>query len=694
LKRIGVDVGGTFTDLIYWDDAAGTALVHKTPSTPEDPSVGTMNGIRELCSEAGVEPSELEMLFHGTTVATNSVLEHEGAKVGLLTTEGFRDILHIARKKRPYNFSSYQDVPWQKHPLARRRHRLPVKERITASGQVETPLDEEGARRAIRSLKETGVEAVAVCFLFSFVNPRHEARVRAILHEEFPEAYVCLSSDIAPQYREYERFSTTALNAFIGPKVSGYVGNLMEAVAEAGIADDVHLMTSAGGVVTGRGAAEKPVMLLLSGPVAGLLAGVQIGKASGVKSVITLDVGGTSADIGVAPDGVVRTKHLLDTRIGGYNAMVPMADLETIGAGGGSIASVDAGGMFRVGPRSAGADPGPACYGRGGEEPTATDALVLLGWLRPESFLGGQMTIYPERARRAVEERLAGPLGMSAERAAVGTFQVLAHAMIDAISLHSVRKGLDPREFALVAEGGAGPLFAWAIAEEMEIPKVVVPRYPGIASAIGLLTTEMRYEFPSTVWQLSSTLDANMLNEAFDRLEELAVDRLKQDGVEDKSARVERSADCRYVGQGYELRVPVPDGPVDDGWLAQTIENFEAAHERTYFRRFSGTDVQIVNVYVAGVGSVPKLEIRPIEGGSADASDAVKFEGSVLFGGAGGGEPERLQTRFYDREKLRAGNEIQGPAVIEQQDTTTIVGPSQRAVVDEYGHLIIEGGTK
>src|ERR1700704_2407084 len=380
MKRLGVDVGGTFTDLIYVDDEAGEIIVHKLATTPADPSQGTVQGIREVTENAGVGPSALDQVFHGTTIATNIVIEHNGARVGRLTTEGYRDTLHIARHKKPFNFSNYQDLPWQRYPIVRRRYRLTVPERILRDGSVLVPLDEERAREQARRLKEDGVEAIAVCFLFSFLNPEHERRVAEIVREEFPEAFLSVSSEVLPQYREYERFSTVCLNAFIGPKVSRYVRRLEEELAAMGVRTGLHLMTSASGVATAEGAIARPVNLLMSGPVAGVVGGIWTGKQAGYDNVITLDVGGTSADIGLAQDGRLRMKHLLDTKVGPYQAMIPMVDVDTIGAGGGSIAYVDPGGIFRVGPRSAGAVPGPAAYDRGGTEGTGTDAMVELGW--------------------------------------------------------------------------------------------------------------------------------------------------------------------------------------------------------------------------------------------------------------------------------------------------------------------------
>ncbi|MBY4403582.1 hydantoinase/oxoprolinase family protein [Rhodococcus fascians] len=689
MKRIGVDVGGTFTDLVLWDDD-GTVVVHKTPSTNHDPSIGTMDGIKVLAERAGIDPSEIDMFFHGTTVATNIVLEHNGCDVGMITTEGFRDLLHIARKKRPLNYSNYQDLPWQKWQLVPRRNRRVVPERIDAAGNILTPLDEDAVREQVRLLRDRGVQAIAVAFLHSYRNPTHEQRVRAIIEEEFPGVFISLSSEVAPQYREYERFSTAALNAFIGPKTSKYIENLAGKAKAAQVGEDVHLMTSAGGLVTSRSASEIPVSLLTSGVVAGLLGGCAIGKASGFPSVITLDVGGTSADVGVAPDGALRMKHLLDTRIGDYHAMVPMAEVDTIGAGGGSIAVVDDGGMFRVGPRSAGAVPGPACYGHGGTEPTSTDAMVMMGWLREKSFLSGTMEVKPELARQAIQTHIADKLDTPLDDAAMGIFKILAHSMTEAISLHSVRKGYDPRDFSLIAEGGAGPLFAWQIADQLGIPRVIVPGHPGITSAVGLLTTDIRYEEPTTVWTSSADPNIELLQEQVERLSALAVAQLEKDGVAAENISLERSVDCRYVGQGYELRVAAPDGNIDDVWVKTVAEAFHDVHGRTYSQRFDDKPVQLINVRVTGVGAVPHVQIADIAVGTADSSAAIKTTTQALFWQDETSAPQWVDTPVYERSLLLANNEIDGPAIVEQFDSTTIIGMNQHATVDAVGHIIIE----
>jgi 5-oxoprolinase (ATP-hydrolysing)/N-methylhydantoinase A len=690
MKRLGVDVGGTFTDLIYVDDEAGKILVHKIPTTPGDPSQGTVQGVQEVTQLAGVAPSELDQVFHGTTIATNIVIEHNGAKVGMITTEGYRDILHIARHKKPLNFSNYQDLPWQAHPIVRRRYRLTVPERILKDGSVLVPLDEERAREQVRKLKEQGVEAVAVCFLFSFLNPAHEQRVAEIVREEFPEAFLSVSSEVLPQYREYERFSTVCLNAYVGPKVATYIRRLEDELRGMGVRTGVHLMTSASGVATAEGAVQRPVNLLMSGPVAGVVGGIWAGKQAGFGNVITLDVGGTSADIGLAQDGRLRMKHLLDTRVGPYQAMIPMVDVDTIGAGGGSIAYVDGGGIFRVGPRSAGADPGPAAYGRGGTEATATDAMVNLGWLSPEAFLGGGMSLDAAAARRAYEEGPAQALGMSVEEASMGAIQILTHSMVQSIEENSVRKGFDPRDFALVAEGGAGPLFAAQIALEVGTPFVLVPPYPGVTAAMGLLATDTVYEYAATVYQRLSTLDADALQRVFEELEQRARVQLEEDGVTSDRVVIQRIVDCRYLGQGYELRVDAPLGMIGHDWIEQVRSDFHDNHEREYSRRFEQSDIELPNVRVRGVGLMPPLESVEAEHGGDSPDAALRHEGYAWF--RTNGELREVTTRYYDRAALKAGNRLEGPAIVNQYDTTTVIPPGVSARVDRFGNILIEIG--
>lgn len=688
--RLGVDVGGTFTDLILVDDSTGHSWVNKVPSTPADPSEAVVLGVLEICDMAGIKPGEIQQFFHGTTVATNLVLEHKGAKVGMITTEGFRDILHIARHKRPYNFSLYQDLPWQSYPLVRRRHRLTVSERIAADGSILQPLDEDKVRAHIRTLKKENVEAIAVCFLFSFMNPAHEKRVKEIILEEYPEVFMSISHEVLPQYREYERFSTVALNAYIGPKTSRYIRNLQSTLKDIGVKAELHLMQSNGGIATADTAAERPVNLLLSGPVAGLIGGIKAAKNAGFQNVITLDIGGTSADIGVAPGGTMRMRHLLDTRIGQYNAMIPMVDIDTIGAGGGSIAYVDEGGIYRVGPQSAGAIPGPACYNRGGQLPTSTDANVLLGRLKSNSMLGGRMELKPELAERAYAIHIGRKLGISALEAAAGALKIMTHNMVNAIEMNSVRKGYDPRDFVLVATGGAGPLFACDIAEELDIPFVVVPPYPGITAAAGLLATDIVYEKVFTLWENLRTPDLGRIGTVFADLEMEAVRSLKEDGMNDDQIVLKRVCDCRYAGQGYELRVDAANGVIDQTWIETLIQRFHEVHEREYSSRFEDQDVMIINARVIGVGLINSSaeshvdQMRQVEIGTSaqQSSRPVYFWVNDNL--------EVLDTVFLDRNELKVGQEVHGPAVIQQKDSTTLLVPNTTATVDEHLNIVID----
>jgi N-methylhydantoinase A/oxoprolinase/acetone carboxylase beta subunit len=687
--RVGVDVGGTFTDVMLWDDAGKRLATHKLPSTPSDPALAMLDGLREITAPLGLRVADLDQLLHGTTVATNIVLERNGSVVGMVTTEGFRDIIYVGRHRRPHTFSIYQDLPWREPSLVARKHRLAVRERvIPPTGEVLVPLDEDGVRDAARRLGAAGVEAVTVCFLFSFLQPEHERRAIEILREELPEMYLCASHETVPLHREYERFSTTCLNAYIGPKTSRYLARMREAMAAEAPETEFHLMASNGGIVTIDGAVERPVSLLMSGPAAGIVGGIFVGRLAGAEDVITLDVGGTSADIGVAPSGRLRMKHLYDTNIGGYDVMLPMVDMDTIGAGGGSLARVDAGGLLRVGPQSAGAAPGPACYARGGTEPTATDAQVVLGRLRAETFLGGRMPIEPERADVALDG-LASTLGVSRDEAAMGVVRILNHNMERAIELNSVRKGYDPRDFALVAFGGAGPLSACDVAHELSIPLVIVPRHPGITSALGLLATDLKVEVARTVMLEAPAADPAEIERVYGELEAEGIARLVEDGVGPEQMVVRRVADCRYTGQAYELLVDVPAGPIDSGMLAAVERSFHEQHEREFFWRYTDKPVQIVHLRIYAFGLMPKLILPLVDEGGPEPEPAALI-GRYSVGFFVDGTVQRLDTAFWSLPHLKAGNEVTGPAVIEQIDSTTVVNPGLMARVDSYGNLLID----
>lgn len=687
MKRMGVDVGGTFTDFIYVDDA-GKIEVYKTSTTPENPSIGMMEGINAICDKLNLPHDAIDEIFHGTTIATNMVLEHKGARAGMITTKGFRDIIHIARHKRPTNFSIVEDIPWQKYPVCKRQDRYGVTERVVApDGRELIPLDEDEVRQAVRKMKEEKVEAIAVCFLFSFLNPAHEERVREIIEEEYPEVYLSLSCEVLPQFREYERFTTTGLNAYIGPTTSRYIRSLEKTLRDQGYTANVHLMQSFGGVASTEAAQKKPVNLLLSGPVGGVLGAIWTTKLTPIQNVITLDIGGTSADISVLANLKPTMKHLLDTKVGGYSAMVPMIDVGTIGAGGGSIAYIDEGGFFRVGPQSAGAVPGPACYNRGGTEATVSDANIILGRLGTK-LLGGRMEIKPELAEKAIMEHVGEPLGESLDEAALGIIDVMNNNMIQEIEKESVRRGFDPREFSLFACGGAGALHACSVARELGMKHVIIPQNPGALCAVGLVNTDLMYDFSKTEMQLSTKVNLDVLDKDYQMLEEEAEARLSADHMPEDKIVIQRVADCRYEGQGYEMRVPVIGGKVTEETIEKMKESFHQAHKKQFGRSFRKVAVEIVNIRVIGTGAIEDLEAVKIPAGDGDISRAQVDERQVTFKGKE--HPEHLATKVYDRSLFRAGDTIPGPAVINQMDTTIVIEPGCTGHVNDYGIIIID----
>ena len=689
MKLIGVDVGGTFTDVVHTDTERNETLIHKVATTPDDPSLAVMTGIRELCERAGIAPEAIDHVYHGTTIATNAVLEYKGAKTGMVTTKGYRDIIHIGRHQRPQHYSILQEIPWQDRPLVKRRYRKVVTERLVPpKGDVLVPLDEEEVRQSARDLKDEGVEAIAVCFLFSYLNPAHEDRAAEIIREEYPDVFVTTSSSVTPQFREFERFTTSAMNAFIGPKVRTYVNRLDGALADAGLKVDLHIMRSSGGVATAATVSERPVLTLLSGPAAGVLGGAWSAELAGRRSVITFDVGGTSADIGVLTDGRFSEATARDTWIAGYPVMVPMIDIHTIGAGGGSIAHVDSAGEFQVGPQSAGAVPGPAAYGQGGDKPTVTDANIVLGRLEKDNFLGGAMPLDESAARRVIGE-LAAQLGLSEVEAAEGVVTILNSNMANAIRSRTVQKGIDPRDYALVAFGGAGPLHGAEVAAMLSIPEVIVPSYPGITSAMGLLTTDLKYDAIKTEFQVSSDIDFERLNRDFSDLEVSLRAQFEADGVDPETAAFERYGEMRYLGQGYELRVAMPAGTIDVGNLQGAFDRFKSQHEAEFGHYFADSPVEIVNIRVNGIGQTPKIA-RPAPPAPGPLSEAlVKKDVSVY---RVDGALREFETAFYRRGALPIDEDIAGPVVILQTDSTTVVPPGCSVRADASRNLIIKVG--
>lgn len=690
--RVGVDVGGTFTDLVLEMVEPGgkqRVFTHKVSSTVGDQSVGVVQGVVELCRIAGVEPGQIDALFHGTTVATNIVIERNGAEVGMITTKGFRDILHMARHKRPHNFSLQFDVPWQSAPLIKRRNRIVVNERILPpDGRIEVPLDEDEVKRAADLFAQRGLDAVVVGFMFSFLNNEHELRAKEIVQSVMPDAFVCASSEVVNTIREYERFSTAAMNAYIGPRTARYLDNLQRRLKEAGVTAFVRIMQSNGGVSTVEQASRNPVGLLLSGPAGGVIGGRWTGEACATRDIITIDIGGTSADISVIRGGELRIKNPRDTEVAHLPVLVPMIDIDAIGAGGGSIAYIDSGGAFRVGPKSAGADPGPACYGKGGTQPTVTDAQVVLGRLDPEHFLGGGLHIDPALSETAIRTHLAEPLGMSVKDAALGVLRIINNHMSLAIASNSVARGIDPRNYSLMAFGGAGPLHGVALGEMIAAKNVIAPLHPGITAAMGLLVTEPRYEFTTSslaILQSATDDDLAAVNAIFDRLRAEAAAQLAADGIAEADMKFVRVAECRYVGQGFELRVEVPDGPFTAAIARDMARRFFAVHRTEYGHAFEDQGVQMVTLRVIGSSESETLRLPVLDkGGRHNPSEAALYARPTTFD-----DGQTIQTPRFDRMKLRAQDTVAGPAVIVQQNSTTIIPPGYVATVMKLGDLVI-----
>ena len=689
MKLVGVDVGGTFTDVIFADTESGRTEIHKVPTTPDDPSDGVSTAISGLCERHNIAPTEINHLLHGTTIATNAILQHDGAKTGMITTRNYRDILHIGRHQRPEHYSIMQEVPWQDRVLVRRQHSLTASERIAQpTGQVLTELDEDEVRTAIQELKKADVESIAVCFLFSYLNPVHENRARELIEEEYPECFVTTSSSVSPQFREFERFTTATMNAFIGPKVRDYVNHLATRIGDDGIRADLHVMSSNGGVATAKMVSDRPVMTLLSGPAAGVLGGAWTGELSNRTKLITFDMGGTSADIGIVSDGIFAQASARDTWIAGYPLLVSMIDIHTIGAGGGSIAYADPGGGFRVGPRSAGAIPGPAAYGRGGKQPTVTDANVVLGRLDKDYFLGGEMSLDDAAAQQAITG-LATELGLGVPDTADGILTLVTANMANAIRSRTVQKGIDPREFSLIAFGGAGPLHAVDVARELGMSEVIIPPYPGITSAVGLLTTDLKYDTIRTEFQVSGEIDLQRLNSDLEEMERELTDQFLNDGLAESAISFQRSGDLRYVGQGYELRINFSDVSLDDDSLQEIFNQFHIQHRAEYGHDFPDSAIEIVNARVTGIGQMPKIS-QPEDINSGTQESALMKSGGCMF--RVDNRLEEFETMFYQREKLPLEHSIAGPAIIIQQDSTTVVPPNNQFVSDTAGNMIISIG--
>jgi N-methylhydantoinase A len=680
LKKIGIDIGGTFTDLVFTD--GDTSLTLKVPSTPDNPSVAAIVALQQLRDVEGVDLEAVQALAHGTTVATNALLQRRGGKTALITTAGFRDVLEIGRLGRPPQ--AIYDIHYQRpEPLIPRQLRLEVDERVNYRGEVERPLRPAAVRQLAEQLRRLQVESVAVCLLYSFLHPAHERLVQESLRDVLPGVPVLCSCDILPERREYERTSTTAISAYLAPTVTRYIEQMVGQVRDLGLKRQVYIMQSNGGLNTPQTAIANPGSLLLSGPAAGVVAAATLGLQAGFPNLISMDMGGTSFDVAIIQDG----RYLLstETRLEEAAFNVPMLDITTIGAGGGSIAWLDNAGKLRVGPQSAGAQPGPACYGQGGGAPTVTDADLLLGLLNPDNFLGGAMRLHPGLAERAVQTCIATPLGMSVQQAAAGVRRIVNANMAGATRLVSVEKGYDPRDFALLAFGGAGPLHAVAIAEELEIPWVVVPRYPGITSAAGLVVADIVHNFVQTAVTEWSRMTPQVLTEGFEALLQRAARTLETDGIPVAQRRYDRSLDIKYVGQGYTLNIPLPEERFSAETLLAIAERFHARHETLYGFRADSEPVELINLRLQATGVLEKASPRPQPCGPRQPDAARRGLRQVWVEA----QQAMLPAQVYDRARLAAGHVLTGPAIVEQVDATTVIPPGWLGTVDGYGNLIL-----
>ena len=678
--RIGVDSGGTFTDVCLFDDETGDLGIWKVPSTPDDPSRGIADGVAEGLGTVGKTAPGVAFLGHGTTVATNALIELKGVKTGLITTDGFRDLLEIGRQKRPNLYDMNAEKPEQ---LVTRDRRIEVAERLASDGTVDRALDEAALRQGIRALEKDEVKAIAVCFLYGFLNTAHEARVVEILGEELPDVFVSASHRVAPEFREYERMSTTVVNAYLGPVMQRYIERLKTRLDDLGIQVAPQLTQSNGGVIGFDQAARLPVRTVLSGPSTGVVAAQAIGRLAGFDNIITFDVGGTSSDVALLQGGICKLTG--EATVHGYPIKAPMLDIHTVGAGGGSIAFVDGGGLLKVGPRSAGADPGPVCYGRGNTEATVTDANIVLQTLNPAEILGGRMKVRRDLAVAAVQ-RLADQLGLDLMATAQGIISVLTANIAKAIRLISVQRGHDPRDYALMAFGGAGPLHAARLSRELDIARIIVPQTPGTLCALGLLLTDLRSDFVLSRLMTLGPDAAPAVAAGFDALERQAEAWFAADRIGAERQIVRRTADMRYVGQNYELAVAVPAGPIGADTFAALASGFEDAHRQRFGFVADGEAIQIVTLRVEAAGLVAKAEFKPQPDAGPDAAAAIVGTREVYMDEA----KDFVACPVYARDRLRAGHRLVGPAIVEQMDTTTVVLPGMQATADPYLNLILE----
>lgn len=676
--RLAVDTGGTFTDVAMIREGEGMVKVAKVTSTPDNPALAVIEGIKKILGQGGLDPARVSFLLHGTTVATNALLELKGARAALVTTRGFRDVLEIGRQARPSLYSFFAQKP---PPVVPRDLRFEVRERVLYTGEVQETLREEDLQPVIQAARQENLQSVAICFLHSYRNPAHEERAREVLQENLPGLFISCSSRVLAEFREYERTSTTCINAYVMPAIRQYLADLEQRLLEEKVQVPLFIMQSNGGIITAGAAREQSARTLLSGPAGGVTAGLMLSRLTGEKNLITIDMGGTSLDTSLVFQGALR--YSTENYVGGYPLKLPMIEIHTMGAGGGSLARLDAGGALKVGPESAGAVPGPAGYDRGGTRPTVTDANLVLGRLDQQGLLGGAMPVNLDRARESIKLHIAGPLGISPEEVARGIIQVVNANMVRGIRVISVEKGYDPREFALLAFGGAGPLHGAELARELGITRVIIPPYPGINSAVGMLAADIRRDYVLTRVMAEDRVDYRQVNSLFARMKEEALEELGQEGFPRHLVTFACGLDLRYARQAYELPVPLGGGGMGEGQLPQLVQAFHRQHRQAYGYSREEEKIEVVNLRLVAQGimgpprvqkSRPPPSYTPVSPGGRRP---VYWQGGVQ------------ETPVYRRELLPVGMEFAGPAIVEQLDSTTAIPPGRKFQVDPYGNLVI-----
>jgi N-methylhydantoinase A len=678
--RIGIDIGGTFTDLSVLDEEGGEVYNSKVLSTPADLTRGVMQALEDFFA-SGRASEDVTFLFHATTIATNALLERKGAKTWLVITEGFTGVYETPElgevRSGSYDYLSYPKPPM----LVRQRETIQIPERIDFRGHVLRPLDEIETRKRLARLKDSGVESVAVCFIFSFMNPAHEQRVRELIAEVVPDVHVYLSAETLPQIREYPRLTTTVVNAYVAPVVNQYIHRLEEALKARRITRPLYIMQSNGGSLTGGALRSIPVRMIESGPAAGVLGAAHIGRITHQLKVISFDMGGTTAKAGIIQDGEPRIVPRFQA--GEFLVTTPSLDLVEIGAGGGSIAWIDKSGLLKVGPQSAGADPGPACYPNGGSLPTVTDADVTLGWLNPNFFVGGKFPLNEAAAAKAIRTHVAEPLKLEPIEAANGIIKIVSSGMVEALRLVTVSRGEDPREYIMVAFGGAGPVHAALLAQELKIPRVLIPASPGVHSAMGLLVSDLKRDYIQTHFAELEGVDVDEIQRRFKAMEDIAQQEFESQGIPPERIVHERAIDLRYSIQKYELPVPVARRKLAAEDKSVWRRTFDEVHEKHFGSRAEDQKVEIVNYRLTTKVLVPKPELSESALHGEDSAGAIRAHRKAYFDGW-------YDCPIYDRQRLLSGNQVRGPAIIEQMDSTTVIHPGQQAEIDRFGNIIIE----